>query len=342
MIGVKRFLEHTVFWIGYWLLISFSAGLYDLDFETTFLYKLSSLPLTILVTYLFVYRIIPLYFNKKIMQFALYGALVMVLGLLLMRLYLGYVQFPLFYEDSDWVFVFFNWYRIAADLTQLCALIGIISAFKYYRDFKRTKDVVEELSLEKKKAELSFLRAQIHPHFLFNTLNSIYYSVVKKSDQGPNLIIQLSDMLRFVLYECKDDFIEINKEITLINNYIGIEQSRFGDRLSVDFDIEGDRSAKIPPLICFSLIENAFKHGASESVDQVKIKISIRVGQNKLLLEVKNPVVKGSDSDLFGASEGIGLKNVTKHLDLIFEGKYVLKSEQIDNIYVCSLEIPLN
>ncbi|NOQ73279.1 MAG: hypothetical protein GQ574_14840 [Crocinitomix sp.] len=167
MIGTKRILEHIAFWIGYWLLISFSAGLYDLEFDTIFLYNMSSLPLTILVTYIFVYKIIPLYFNKQILLFLAFSIPALASALILNRLFLGYVQFPLFYGDSDWTFVFFNWYRIAGDLTQICALVGVVSGFKYYRDFKRTKGIVETLSIEKKKAELSFLKAQIHPHFLF-------------------------------------------------------------------------------------------------------------------------------------------------------------------------------
>lgn len=324
------------------MLISLSGGLYDLDFAKIFLFNLSNMPLIVLATYLFVYRIIPLYFQKKTVLMIVSGLVAMSGVLLLRRISTQYIQFPLFYSDSGYTFTFFDWYRIVGDLVRMGSTIGIVAGLKYYRDWKRTREKVEQLSLEKREAELRFLKAQIHPHFLFNTLNSIYYESVKKTDLAPDLIIQLSEMLRFTLYECKDKFIEVDKELQLMRNYVKLEQSRYGSRLKVDFEVIGEVKGKIPPMICFSLVENAFKHGASESEGESCIDIKMRIEMDRLTLMVKNPVSQPEQADVLGAARGIGLKNITRQLDLVFENDYTLSSERTDDTFVSRLEIPLN
>lgn len=339
---MKRVYEHIIFWTLYWLLVSLSGGLYDLDFGRIFLYNLFYMPLIVLPTYLFVYGIIPLYFRKKIVLMVVSGLLAMVVTLLLRRVFTQYVQFPLLYGDTDYTFTFFNWYRIVGDLVRLFAMTGMVAGFKYYRDWKRTREKVEELSKEKREAELRFLNAQIHPHFLFNTLNSIYYEAVKKTDLAPDLIIQLSEMLRFTLYECRGKFISVSKEVELIRSYVKLEQSRYGSRLIVRFEVVGETNGAIPPMICFSLVENAFKHGASESQGESSIDIEMRIEAGRLSLTVKNPDSKPEQADVLGASKGIGLKNITRQLDLVFENDYHLGNERINDTYVSRLDIPLN
>lgn len=341
MSNKKQILQHVLFWFLYWIFISFSAGLYDYDFVTVSLYNLSNLPLTILATYFVIYQLFPLYFNRSRFRFFVYSLLSVLAVLVLRRLTIQYIQFPLLYADSDWTFTFFNWNQIVGHLLHFCATIGIVSGIKFYQDWKRSKEKVEALSAEKREAELNFLKAQIHPHFLFNTLNSIYYEVVKKSDNAPDLIIRLSELLRFSLYECKDEFIPLSKEIQMIEDYIELEKSRYGKRLAVSFHCQGNQERKVPPLICFSLIENAFKHGASEAMDECRIEISCVVEKEKLVLTVKNPTGSRVQEDIFGASKGIGIANITRQLDLIFETKYSLKNELQGSSFVSSLEIPL-
>ena len=319
-----------------------SAGLYDLDFGTTALHNLSNLPLTMAVTYLFVYRIFPLYFQKRIWTFISLTILIFVVAILLRRFSMQLFQFQWLYSDADYTFTFFNWYRMAGHLMQLGTTVGLVTGLKYFRDWQRTKDKVEALNAEKRKAELSFLKAQVHPHFLFNTLNSIYYEVIKKSESAPDLIIHLSDILRFTLYECKDPLIPIAKEVELIQNYIALEERRYGERLSVAFEVTGDTTALTPPLICFSLVENAFKHGTSHNKDHSHIEIMLNISTEKLRLEVRNPIVNFQPTDEFGASEGIGLQNITHQLELTFEKNYRLVTEPRGQAFVSILEIPLN
>jgi hypothetical protein len=342
MKGKRRILEHIAFWSLNWLMLTLSGGLYDLDFGTTALYNLSILPVTILCTYLFVYRILPLYFQQHLWAFVVCAIFAFGSAILLKRLSTQLIQYPLLYGTSDYTFTFFNAYRMMGHFMQLATTAGIVAGLKYFRDWQRTKDKVVALSAEKRAAELSLLKAQVHPHFLFNTLNSIYYEVLRKSPTAPDLIIRLSDILRFTLYECKDACIPLSKEIELIQNYIALEQCRYGDRLTVAMTVQGDPNCQIPPLVCFSLVENAFKHGTANQTGASHIEIQFEIDATRMRLEIRNPIAVPSQADVLGATKGIGLHNITQQLELIFQDQYTLKSTAVGDRFVSRLDIPLS
>ncbi len=325
----------------HWLVLTLYGGLYDLDFGTTALYNLTDLPLTILFTYLFVYRILPLFFQRRYGAFVALALLTVVSALLLKRALTQFVTFPWLYIRSDYTFKFLNGYRMMGHFVELGTTAAIVAGLKHFRELQRSNVKVEALSAEKREAELSFLRAQVHPHFLFNTLNSIYYEVLRKSEAAPDLIIQLSDMLRFTLYECKDAQIPVAKEIALIHNYIALERCRYGERLQVDFAVTGDTACLVPPLICFSLVENAFKHGTSENKGPSHIEIQLVLTPELLRLQVQNPIAVADQADVLGASKGIGLLNITQQLKLLFADRYSLQSTTKENRFTCTLEMPL-
>lgn len=337
---LKRVFEHLLFWLTYWIMISFFQGLYDLDFSKMLLSSLTQLPLTIISTYIFIYLILPFIYKKKVLLFILYSGLLLSCSVILRRISIEYIQFPLFFADSSYTFNFWDWYRIGGHFVQTIEVIGIVSGIKYYRDWNRNRDKIEALTIEKKAAELSFLRAQVHPHFLFNTLNSIYYEVLKKSDKAEELVIQLSELLRYTLYECKGDFIYLHKEIKIIEDYIEIEKSRYGKRLKVNSSFDRKSDLKIPPLILFSIVENSFKHGISDQKGVNEIDISITVKNEKVRLDITNPVSKNTEKDTLGAKKGIGLDNTVRQLEIIYNSRYHLENTIKDNTYNCILEIP--
>lgn len=337
----NRIIEHIFFWMLYWAFVSFSIGLYDFDFTTVSLYSLSDLPITIATTYIFLYRILPFYFKNKLGPFVLFSAILLIAALLLKRIYLQYIQFPLFYAHSDWTFTFFDWYRIVGHSMQLVATIGIVSAFKLYRDWMRTENKLNIIRTEKREMELSYLKAQTNPHFLFNTLNSIYYDVLVNRSNSAQSIIQLSELLRFMLYECKADFIPLEKEIQLINNYAQLQKSRYKNRLTFLLKTEGDLKTGIPPLLCFSLIENAFKHGISESIGECTIDVDFKVDADNFYLQITNPLSVSEEVNPLNNPKGLGLVNVHRQLSLIYEDNYSLSNSIKDKLYVCTLKIPL-
>lgn len=338
---INRTTAHILFWITYWFFISFSAGLYDLDFVTVSLYNLSFLPITIGISYLFVYKVLPFFFEEKRLSFFLGSTLLLIVAVLLKRIATQYFIFPLFYADGDWTFTFFDWYRIVGHVMQLSATIGLVAALKMYRQWKNTQDKLTVLQSEKRKVELNYLKAQTSPHFLFNTLNSIYYDVTKNTTDAANSIIQLSELLRYVLYECKADFISIAKEIELINNYIALQKSRYKNRLTVNLVTNGDVNKVIPPLICFSLVENAFKHGMSESLGTCTIDITIQIDTDSYSICIKNPISEPLESNSPESAKGLGLDNVNRQLTLIYNDNYTLTNKVEDNTYICTLKIPI-
>lgn len=338
----RRIGEHLLFWLVYWVFTSFSAGLYDFDFTTVALYSLSNLPLTILTTYVFVYALLPLYSKGKLILFILFTALLMMAALLLKRVSVQHIQFPLFYANTDWTFTFFDWYRIVGNLLQICATIALVSAIKIYRDWRITQDRLERIQTEKRNLELNYLKAQTSPHFLFNTLNSIYYEVVNKAETAPDSVIRLSELLRHVLYECSENFIQIEKEIELINNYIELQKRRYKNRLVVHFHHEGDTSKLCPPLIGFSLVENAFKHGMTEQIGECIIDIDLRIDATHYSLTIKNPVTQQHViAESIDRPKGLGLQNVNRQLSLIYQDDYILTNSIEDGTYICSLKLPL-
>jgi two-component system LytT family sensor kinase len=325
----------------YWLLLTLHGGLYDASFGITGLYTLSDLPMVMAFTYLFVYFILPLFFQQRRLLFL--GATVLAFAgtALLKRAFLYYVQFPWLYAGSDYTLTFFNWYKIVGHLVELAATAGFVAGLKHYRDWQRSKDKVAALSEEKRAAELSYLKAQVHPHFLFNTLNTIYYEVLRKSEAAPDLVIRLSDLLRFTLYESQAPLIPVARELKLIEDYIALEQRRYGERLSVDFTVTGSTEGLIPPLLCFSLVENAFKHGTANNKGHSRIVIQFNMAAGRLRMVVQNPITVAEQPDVLGASHGIGMHNLSQQLQLIFGEDQRLHNVAADNTFTSTLEMPL-
>ena len=338
----RRALEHVLFWVLYWLLLAFYGGLYEKDFDVTLLYNLTILPVTIGCSYILVYGLLPLFFRRQYLAFFGLTLLVMVAGVLLKRVSTQFVQFPWLYSGSDYTFIFFNAYRMMGHFIQIISTAGLVAGLHYFRSWQRANKRVEALNAEKRMAELSFLKAQMHPHFLFNTLNSIYYEAVRPGGKAPDLIIRLSEIMRYTLRQGGADWVLMAKEVELIQNYIALEQVRYGERLVVDFQVIGEVVGGVPPLICFSLVENAFKHGTAHQTGRCEIQIRMTVVSGRLLMEIRNPLPGTEPSDVLGASEGIGLRNITRQLDLIFGTEYRLECGPSGNAFLSKLEMPIN
>jgi len=196
------------------------------------------------------------------------------------------------------------------------------------------KKSLENLNLN---AEVNFLKSQINPHFLFNTLNSIYSQAHNKSEHTEYSILKLSELLRYVLYETGEERVPLERDIQYINNYIDLQRIRLSSKITLRYTINGNLSGNtIAPLMLITFIENAFKHGISYTQPSV-IDIDITVFEKTLTLTVSNPVVK---NDIF-TQGGLGLKNVTRRLELLYPGKHNLTISQTDNQYLVNLKIDL-
>ena len=213
--------------------------------------------------------------------------------------------------------------------TALVYLLGVISSLLFAISGR-----LQNVEKEKMKSELAFLKAQINPHLLFNTLNSIYALALKKDDKTPDAVIQLSELMRYIITNANDEVIDLSKEINYINNYVMLQKTRLGNTVNVNYKVSGTPFGKvITPLILISFIENAFKHGANP--DQTsEICINIDILEKELTMLVSNKKTHSVQSET-----GIGLHNTIERLALLYPNQHQLKIEDMPDKYIVNLVI---
>lgn len=231
---------------------------------------------------------------------------------------------------------FFNAQYMIHALEQCNAIIWGGLMIKFIRMWYERK----QMALQ---SELNFLKAQIHPHFLFNTLNNLYALTLDNAPSSPEVVLGLSQILRYMLYECKSDNVPLKRDVEIIKNYITLEKLRHGDRLDLNFKVKGEIShQQIAPLLMIPLIENAFKHGASEMMEGAWINMVLEVEPNSIKFKISNgkPITQNSTHQVhFGK---IGLENVRKRLALIYPETHQFTIYNEEDMYVAILEIALN
>lgn len=201
---------------------------------------------------------------------------------------------------------------------------------------------VRQMEQQKLEVELSYLKAQINPHFFFNSLNSIYALVLQKSDKAPNALIQLSNMMRYVLEDGVGQYIELSKEINFLKDYFALQSFRLHDDVKVAFKMDDSQLSNglIAPMLFATFIENAFKYGVNPD-EPGNIKVSITMeADNRLRFYCSNSIVRFGNS-LHVQSAGIGLKNAQQRLDNLYGGQYILDVKQDNNTYQVNLILPL-
>lgn len=210
---------------------------------------------------------------------------------------------------------------------------------KHFYDYRKLIESTQKLRIEKQEAELSYLKSQTNPHFLFNTLNNIYSLARDKSDLAPESILRLSGILRFMLYEAGGEYITIEQELKIINDYIALEKLRYDESLHVNFkyDIE-DFKQIVPPLLLIPLVENAFKHGVSETRNQPYVDIFLSSYNKQLEFTVKNSVEASPGEKQ--VKENIGLSNIRRQLELLYK-VFDLTIEQNETEFRATLKINL-
>jgi two-component system, LytTR family, sensor histidine kinase AlgZ len=220
-------------------------------------------------------------------------------------------------------------------LTTTAAIVCIIFLFKHW--LMKQQQLIQA-EKEKVTAELQLLKAQVHPHFLFNTLNNIYSFSLGQSPKTPGMILRLSSLLSYMLYDCKADEVLLEKEIEVMKDYIELEQARYGDNIEISLNIEGDIKDKyIAPLLLLPFLENAFKHGTSDQLEKPWLSMDIAVKQYTLHCKIANS--KNNHVPL--SASGIGIENVRKRLQFIYPGRHELKTADEGDFFVVSLRVEL-
>lgn len=221
---------------------------------------------------------------------------------------------------------------------QYLYVFGISASYCFFSDYQKQQEIQRENENERLKSELSFLRSQISPHFMFNLMNSLVSLNRKKSNLVEPVLLKMADLLRYMLYEKDDKRISLENEVKYLSNYIDLQKVRFGDYVKIDFDVNSSDSSKsIEPMLLIPFVENAFKHGVG-LIENPFIKIELATNIEELHFKVTNKFSSDNKEVKDGAS-GIGLNNVKRRLELLYPNKYVLNVSESENLYTTDLKL---
>ncbi len=346
----NRILLHVLFWTALFLLDLFRDIIINEKNQhfTIFeglVFNSIGFSMQIVASYFIAYFWIPRFIKTKkyILAILVFCGVIYLLGVVsrILVVHVGepIIRIPPFEQESiQEIFTDYRW-LLAKYIPNILLNSLVFVAVKYYFEDEREKSKKLSLSKEKTEIELKTLKAQLNPHFLFNTLNNIYSLSIDNSPKTSESIGKLSEILDHVLYRCNTKFVTLSSEIELLKNYISLEKLRYDDRLQVSFTIAVENDTEIPPLILLSLVENAFKHGAGEDSGSPKITIHISNKDDEFEFHISNTI--SADEELKG-EESIGLSNIRKQLALIYKNNYSLDIYPTENDFTVVLKINQN
>ncbi|WGH75348.1 histidine kinase [Tenacibaculum tangerinum] len=333
---------HILYWGLVWLFfyLFFSVGSSNAQFLFWFTSILSII--TIIGSYVFTYNLIPNYLlTKKYWSFLLYTtyAIVFILFGVLVTVVFGFVFFfnlefqnmPALTKSSSVILV------CVFLIIALASGFKILSSnYKSIEEKRALENKFLQTQLQLKEQELKFLKMQIHPHFLFNTLNTLYGFALKKSDQAPDMILKLSNLLDYILYQVDKPLVLLKSEIEHIDDYISLEKMRFQKNLNVRFQKDlYNETVQIPPMLLLPFVENAFKHGTPIN-GVMNISIHLKTTSKELHFYIENNSNKTTTK-----RKGIGLENIQKRLEMLYNKKSNLIVTSKENLFMVDLKIPL-
>jgi hypothetical protein len=331
--------------------ITLRGGLANLIWEISYK-QLRILFCHMAFTYAIIYYILPLYLSKNKKWIVTTGKFILIfIAFLALQYFVTYRNFV--DATAEWVkhgsprkipghdaiirqvsrLVIFN----------LSTLVGLAVAIKLLKRWWLKQRETEQAAREKISAELQLLKAQIHPHFLFNSLNNIYSFALEGSPKAPEMIQKLSGLLHYMLYECKQPLVPLEKELKMIQDYISLEKIRYGERLRIDMQIQQDCDHDmIAPLLLIPFVENSFKHGTSKMLSRPEITLNIIVKENILYFKLTNSRPVGIEEIAVDGNRGLGLKNVKKRLALLYTRRHELQIIDESSSYTVWLKVVLS
>jgi two-component system LytT family sensor kinase len=334
--------KYAIVHVAYWILVT---GFFMYE-KRYLIYKASlnffaicvagRITLLILIAYLNLHYFLPRYLLQK--RYLKYTGMVLlsILGYLIAQslfdFYLyGYVIGPM--RNSNLAEAL--WYNFFSTMWYLALMVALKLSIDWYEQQR----ILQKILVEKLNAEVNFLRSQVNPHFLFNILNNLYALTLKKSDQAPEVVLKLSEMMEYMLYESDDPKVALDKEISYLRNYIDLEKIRYDTNPDISFEVAGDPDGKeIAPLLLLPLVENAFKHGLSKKAEHGWLHGKINVSQSAVEVTVENNKSAGPPAEGKG---GIGLENLRKRLELLYPSSHLLRIDDTKESFKVFMEIKL-
>ncbi len=332
----KDLLFHALFWVGLYITFLITAD-NPLNIQS-FTYEFISVIFYIIIVYFNLYYLIPNYLREAT---GINYAIALVLTAIVLTP-IKTLVFYLLFNDQPGVQSYF----IAKQGTIFFSLVfygSVSTIFQIILDWQ--KGSVEKMELQHKntETELNFLKSQINPHFLFNTLNNLYALTLKKSDLAPEIVLKLSEMMRYMLYECNEERVPLRKEVNYLENYLELEKLRQKKDIKIDFLVSGMiKDQKIAPLLFIPFLENSFKHGLNNQLGDGYVKILLKILEDEVHFSIDNSKAEAAPKPFGKKSGGIGLVNVKRRLDLVYPNSHELNIKDSPNNYFIDLKIKLN
>ena len=331
-ISLKTIGLHILFWL--FIVIYFAWGFgFNVDPKKSFINSLYFLPGHIIMVYSLLYFLVPRFLLKSKFLHFFVGLSVVMLFCVLYTI-LAQLQLSSNIDDFKGMTV-----TVGRNVLPFLHVGGIALSIKLLKYWYLQRKRTIEAEQQKTVAELKLLKAQLHPHFLFNTLNNLYSHALESSPRSPEIVMKLSGLLRFMIYESNVPKISLVKEIELLQNYISLEKLRYGDRLDLSLTITGDIGQyQIAPLLLLPFLENAFKHGTSRQIDTCWISFYLSMNGSTMCFKLVNSIDPYEAQTRIG---GLGLQNVRQRLELLYKHNHNLETVMLDDVFVVSLEINL-
>jgi len=337
-----KYYRHILFLGGWFLflvadnLIAINSNYQKFPETRSALYMLTGIPLwDIAIEIVFIYGLVYFILPKLLPGKKLWLLVIIPVYIVLCFICFYYVQ------DKTSTSLLLNvWFDIGKFIGVGPVFVAaLFIALRIVKNYYLRMEEKEALEQENTNAELQFLKAQVHPHFLFNTLNNIYSFTLTRSPQAITLVRKLKALLNYMTDECKADKVLFEKELNMLTDYIALEKVRYGEKLDIQVAVTGDyENVMITPLLMIPFVENSFKHGASKLLNNPWIKINIELDQNDLYFSIYNnkPAVKPLHS-----KRGIGLENITKRLQLLYPHSHSLIIEETAEIFTIKMRLTL-
>jgi hypothetical protein len=329
----RKFLLHVLFWA---IVVSYFAWGFGFneDYMDSILNAMLYLPGHMFIVYSLLYFLVPHFLIKrKYIEF--FVGLLLVVGCC--AAYAWFMQLQLS-EDDD--FKGFNM-STGRSVLPFIHVAGIAISIKLLSYWYQQKQQTLEAQQQRTQAELEMLKSQLHPHFLFNTLNNLYAYTLEQSPKAPEIVLKLSALLRFMIYESNAVLITLKEEINVLKHYTELEKLRYGDRLDISLvisDYIGEY--KIAPLLLLPFLENAFKHGTSRQIDQCWISLNLSITDAGILnFKLVNSI--DNEQPVVNEPGGIGLMNVSRRLELLYKDRFKLETIMQEEVYIVNLDITL-
>lgn len=320
----QRWVVHVFFWVLIFIVYSVFFGRKNSNYSQTFFLVGLLMPVTVGTTYFLNYYLVPQYLLKERYKFFILYFIYTMIASLFFEMTIVVLTFIVMAEAriKDMSPASVDIFFLLAALLMVVFLAGAIKMILHWRT---SRNAYQTLMHHKAEAELKFLKTQLSPHFLFNTLNNLYYLTTEKSEKAPQAVLALSEILDYVLHSGKAVFVPLRNELTQVENYIALEMLRYEDRVSVKTKWEGDVDRhQIAPMILITLIENAFKHGVMTVLEKSWIDVKVNADEHDVRISVNN-----SHNNL-KSGYGIGLENLKSQLNYLYKENYELEIKAKD------------